>query len=225
MLRLLSSASGVRKVARIGHWPPLVSAMRRISSPSWRPCRTADRSLSPLNGQANSEGAALAFTTVDRDAATMAGNDLSSNGQAHARAADTPDVVRSLELLEDPRLIVYRHAHPLVAYRQNRPGAILVLVVDDGDADYPALRAVLDGVAQQVVQHALEARPVPFAEQIWLARLLNQVSLRLLLVLGDPLACKPNEVDAAILQFERTLQLPAGNIQHVVDHACHASGR
>ena len=67
----------------------------------------------------------------------------------------------ALEPLEDARPVRRRDAQPLVGHRQHRPRA----VPRHAHRDLAAVRAVLDRVAEQVVQHPRQPRGVPLPDQ------------------------------------------------------------
>src|SRR5438132_14072407 len=130
-----------------------------------------------LDRQADGEGTAVTLAAVDGQRAAMLGDDLERHCQADTAAANARNVLCSLECFKDPRQVRRGYAYPLVTHRQDRPGSRVVLISDDRDGDHPAIRTVLDGVAQQIVENALEPRRVPLAHQLRFACQLDDVPL------------------------------------------------
>ena len=95
----------------------------------------------------------------------------------------------------------------------------------DRDDDLAALRAVLDGVVEQVVYHPPQAAGVPFADR-WLVRSLHTE----LLVrdrrpeLRHGLAHELDEVDRPQRQLQRAAQLRLRHVEQLVHQAGRPGG-
>ena len=152
----------------------------------------------------------------------MLGDDLERHCQADTAAANARDIMRSLECFKDARQVRHGDAYALVTHRKDRRVSRVIFVANDRDGDHPAIRTVLECVAQQIVKNALEPRRVPLANQLPLACQLDDVPLRLLLVFAGHQPRQRYQVHAAALQLQRAPQLQAGDIQQLVDHAGHS---
>ena len=113
--------------------------------------------------QTQREGGAFAGRAGDVQRAVMALHDPLRAGQTDTGAADAADdVAAAAEQLEDVGQILGRDAQTLVADDHRRP----LLVGRHVDAYAAAVWAVLDGVPDQVVEHALEPSHVELTDKL-----------------------------------------------------------
>jgi hypothetical protein len=104
---------------------------------------------------------------VDVDGAPVLLDHLPGAGQADPLAREPADNIgRAVVALEDARQVGRRDPDATVADPDTRPGVPGLLLATDLHADFAALGAVLDGVAEQAAEHALEPDSVPRADQL-----------------------------------------------------------
>src|SRR5205823_4002587 len=161
--------------------------------------------------QADGEGAALTLATLDADGATVLLDDFTHGGQADAHSAHATDVPGAVEPLENVAQVGDRNAHSLVAHGHDRPGAVIVLFPHAHDRDDASIRAVLDGIAEEVVHDSLQAREVPLADQLRLTGHLDEVPPGSLLVLGSDAARHVHQVHRLSVQVKPATQLERGD--------------
>src|SRR6266568_9450725 len=105
--------------------------------------------------------------------------------QTDPRPADAADhVTAAFERLKDIGQVLGRDADALVAHNNRRPA----ILRRERHTDAAARRAVLDGIADQVIDDALNATRVEHADDLGRVRVEHQLMpTRSLLVLLDPL--------------------------------------
>src|ERR1051326_2447314 len=91
---------------------------------------------------------------------------LARRRQADPRAGyPTGHIAGAMKALKDVRHITLRYADPLIAYRQHSPISTRRVLARNLHDHFTALGTVLDCVAEQVLQHTLQAASVPPAGQ------------------------------------------------------------
>ncbi len=101
----------------------------------------------------------------------MLRDDLLGAGQPDARTADAPrDVGAAPVALKDVRQVGGWNAHPFVTDRDHCPPAVRTLLSPHRHGDPATLRAVLDRVGQEVVEHSPEPRWIRRDDKLLLSR-------------------------------------------------------
>jgi hypothetical protein len=80
-------------------------------------------------------------------------DDLRADEQPETTARDTADRARAIAALEHERLLLLRNADAAIPDRDDRLGSVDAHV----DVDIASIRRVLDGIANEVLEHALNA--------------------------------------------------------------------
>src|SRR5919198_2802003 len=122
--------------------------------PKWGVVRGPERSLGrEWYWQSDGEATALPKHALDRQRAAVAADDALRVRQADSCATDAPDhVATTSKRLEDVWQVLGRNAHALIAHHNRRPAVFR----RELEAHTAARWTVLDRVAEQIVQHALD---------------------------------------------------------------------
>src|SRR5947209_548383 len=171
--------------------------------------------------QAQSKGRSLANAAFGANRAAVQLDDLTRAGQSDTTTGDLLlDVGAAVEPLEDEGQIAGRDTLALILDTHHR-----AVIEPDVNSDRATTWAVLDGVVQQVAQHALEAHRVPRAHHLRLARLdPHDVALGGLLVLEDDPLGQRDQIDRLAVQLNRSARLQTARIDELVQLARHAAG-
>ena len=169
------------------------------------------------------ERAALALAAFNGDGAAMLLDDLFACRQPDAAAPDATDgVPRPLEALEHSRLVGRRDADAAVLHRQH----CLPCLRPHANRDLATVRAVLDGVREQIAQHAFETGHVPLAHQLGLRHAQRElVVVRRSLLGSDGTTCKGHQVGGHAVERQRFAQTQTRNVQQVIDQSRHLVDR
>src|SRR6476619_5716561 len=89
-----------------------------------------------------------------------------------------------------------RNANAPVVNRENRPAAIVALLLADAHVNVAAVEAVLRRVAQEGGDHTLQTHTVPLSMEMPRAIEVDTVTLGRLLLFGDDVARELDQVGA-----------------------------
>lgn len=123
--------------------------------------------------------------------------------EAHAGAGEVSDHIRAaVEAIEDALEIGLWDTDPLITHAEHRPPTVELAFGLDQERDRTAVRAVLDGVAEEIVEQSLEAGCVPPTADLGQCRFDHDaMALGQRLVVGGGLARQRQEVGRLAAQL------------------------
>ena len=179
-----------------------------------------------LEVDGDGEARADAGRALHLDVAAHHAHDVAADGHPQARALDLvhAGVLRAGEGLEDALEELRRHADAVVLEDELVAGhlALVAGLLRDLQADAPAVRRVLDGVAQQVGEDLLDAQGV--ADDLFVIdvvdahRKLVAVLFHLRCGHGEQVVHEVAEIELLFHQLDLA-RLDLGHVEHLVDEA------
>src|SRR6266511_1677188 len=188
--------------------------------------RTAERQMrlfdARLERQAHGERTALPFAALDFEGAAVVLDDLARTGQPEASTGDaTLDVRATGERLENRWQVGRGDADAFVVHLQHREA----ILTGDAHVYGATLWAVLDRIADQVVEDPLQSSAIPQAnDMLGVGVQREDVSTGVVLVLGDGLPRELHQVGTVHVEDHLLSGLDAAHLQELVDPVGHTRG-
>jgi hypothetical protein len=112
-----------------------------------------------LIGKGDGEGASLARDRFDADLTTVCLDQLPGDVEPKAESGCDSRFIRAVKAFEQSRHGVGRNANAFI----HNPNPNVTVDPFDADGDHTTLRAVLDGVTEQIIQNLREPVSIPAA--------------------------------------------------------------